>query len=67
MLSSGAFWPGFGSLGGDGGADLVFFRAEAGQHLDDGCVAVAEEAEQEVLGADVAVAVRDRLVEDGVP
>ena len=24
----GAFWSGFGSLGGDGGADRVFFRAE---------------------------------------
>ena len=67
VASSGVFWPGSGSLGGDGGADLVFFRAEAGQRLDEGCVAVAEEAEQEVLGADVVVAVCDRFVEDGVP
>ena len=66
-LPRGAFWPGFGSLGRDGGADLVFFGAEAGQRLDDGRVAVAEEGEQEVLGADVVIAVRHRLVEDGVP
>ena len=39
----------------DGGADLVQFDAEVGEHLRGDAVALADKAEQQVLGADVVV------------
>ena len=50
-----------GQHGGQRAADLALPRAEPGQHLRRGVVSRVEEGQQDVLGADVVVAVDDRL------
>src|SRR5580658_8024026 len=63
----GALPAGLGQQLRDRGADLALACAEPGQCLSSGVVVVAEQGEQEVLGADVVVAVRNRFVDHRVP
>src|SRR5580658_2935466 len=63
----GALPAGLGQQLRDRGADLALACAEPGQHLSSGVAVIVEQREQEVLGADVVVPVRDRFVDHRVP